>query len=384
MAARLAIVTTDIYAMSVLGRGQLEYFRDKGVDLTLICGGAADKFSALEARRVGRVVRVSLRRKPSLVADLAALFSLWRLFVRNRFDAVVCSTPKAMLLGSIAAACALQPNRTAFVRGRAYENYTGIKRGVYETFDRIAFACSHKVIFLSRSLREAYREDGLDPDRKGMVVRAGSSNGVDVERFEQPTKAERSALRDQLGMEPDEFHIVLAARIAPDKGIATGLELIDRLADRKDVHWWFVGGVEDDDLLAGLKARSTCNVRHVDHTDRLQDWLGAADLHFMPSRREGFGNVAAEAAATGLPTFAFDVVGLRDSVKHGVSGKLFALDDLDAIEQAIRAAANDGQEFRSRFPDARAWVQTTFPQKAIWDDFLATYLKAGQPEASIQ
>ena len=378
MATRLAIVTTDIYAMTVLGRGQLEYFRDKGVDLTLVCGGDAGKFAALKARSVGRVVRVPLRRKPSLTADLAALILLWWLFVRNRFDAVVCSTPKAMLLGSIAAALALQPNRTAFVRGRAYENYAGFKRRVYEAFDRVVFACSHKVIFLSRSLREAYRDDGLDAGAKGMIVRAGSSNGVDVERFKQPTAAQRVGLRERLEMDPSGFHIVLAARIAPDKGIATALDLVDRLADRMDVHWWFVGGVEDEDLFAGLKARSSCNVRHVDHTDCLQDWLGAADLHFMPSRREGFGNVAAEAAATGLPTFAFDVVGLRDSVKDGVSGKLFTLDDLDVVERAIRTAADNRVEFRTRFPEARAWVETTFPQKAIWDEFLETYLTAGQ------
>ena len=374
----LAIVVTDIYAMNVLGRGQLEHFNEAGVDLTLVCGGDRDKFEPLKARGVGEVVRVPLQRKPHFVHDLLAFIALLKIFLTRRFDAVVCSTPKAMLLGSIAAAVTMQPNRTVFVRGRAYENFRGAKRAVYEWFDRLSFLCSHRVIFLSPSLREAYADDGLSAGTKGTIIGAGSSNGVDTGRFRPVGGDARASLRRSLGFRDEAFNIVFAGRIAPDKGIATGLQLIDRLADRKDIAWHFVGGVEDDALHAALTARRHLRVRHVDHTDRLEQWLAAADLHFMPSEREGFGNVAVEAAATGTPTFAFDVVGLRDSVSGGTSGQLFPFGDVAALEQAIRKAADDPAGFRNRFARAREWAALTFPQEATWDAYLANYLAAGR------
>lgn len=66
----------------------------------------------------------------------------------------------------------------------------------------------------------------------------------------------------------------------------------------------------------------------------------AADVHVFPVRAvqgdvEGFGMVAIEAAAHGLPTVAFDVGGVADAVVEGKSGTLVREGDYQGMAAAI-------------------------------------------------
>lgn len=106
------------------------------------------------------------------------------------------------------------------------------------------------------------------------------------------------------------------------------------------------------------------------------EWLGpctdaelaeayqAADLHVFPVRDipgdvEGFGMVAIEAAAHGLPTVAFDVGGVADAVSDGVSGFLVPSGKEGAFAAAVNAAlAHTGKADRGRarrFAESFSW-----------------------------
>lgn len=66
----------------------------------------------------------------------------------------------------------------------------------------------------------------------------------------------------------------------------------------------------------------------------------AADLHIFPVRElpgdvEGFGIVALESAAHGLPTIAFAVGGVSDAVRDGWTGTLVEPDDYDGLGKAV-------------------------------------------------
>jgi phosphatidylinositol alpha-1,6-mannosyltransferase len=58
-------------------------------------------------------------------------------------------------------------------------------------------------------------------------------------------------------------------------------------------------------------------------------------LRQMPDDVEGFGMVAVEAAAQGLPTVAFDVGGVADAIDDGVSGELVRPADYRAFAQRV-------------------------------------------------
>lgn len=372
---RIAFINTDALSFNNLMRGQLEYLHSLGVELDLYCGGPKAEQDALVARGIGTVRNVPFRRPPHPFWDLVSLVALTAMLRRRRYDAVVYSTPKALLLGALAAFLTGQRRRIAWFRGRAYENMRGVKRKTYVAFDRLTIACSHQILFVSPSLREAYRNDGLDPGDKGSVVGFGSSNGVDVERF-RPLKspAARAKARAAINLSAEYFVILVVGRIAPDKGISQVFDLARRLSDLGQIRFLFVGGVEDQRLGEQVSGSQDPRIRWHPPTREAEKLYQLADLHLLLSSREGLPNVALEAAATGVPTFAWDVVGVRDAVSDGITGKLFGFGDMDALEAAVRAAARAPATLRAQYVSARPLVAKRFPQDGVWRSYADIFL----------
>lgn len=373
---RLALIVTDVYAFNVLGRGQLEYIADQKVQLDLYCGGSQQGLDVLRQRRLGRVTKVALRREPSPALDLLALGQLLFYLIIRRYDGVVFSTPKALLLGSLASAIGHQRYRVALVRGRAYENFVGMRRKVYVWLDRIAFSLAHRVVFISRSQHLAYMADNLAAhiSPQDAVVGHGSSNGVNINRFRPLPSDERARLREGAGLSTRDFVILVVGRITPDKGTAFALRLMQSMRDVDDLVCIFVGDFEDEELRRQIKNADDPRIRHQPACANVEDWFALADVNFVPSLREGFGNVAIEAAASGLLTLAFDVVGMRDSVKDGVSGRLFALGDVAAVEAEVRRIMNNRLDLRARGQHARRWAAERFAQETTWSNYLSLFL----------
>lgn len=371
---RIAIVVTSAVSLNVLMRGQLEFLRSQGAEIDLYSGGPDDELLTLRRRSVGRVRQVAFRRQPHPFWDFICLVWLTVHFSIRRYDAVVYSTPKAMFLGSLAAFLTGQPHRIAMVRGRGYENFHGRKRRIYILMDRITFRVSHQVLFISRSLMVAYESDGVQLGSKGQLLGYGSSNGVDLDRFRSLSEPDRCSLRSQLGLSPDDFLIVVVGRITYHKGAREVLELARRLRDFRKLRFFMVGRIEDDALRQELKTADREQVRWFAPPSDVEKFFQAADLHLFLSHREGFGNVAIEAAAVGVPTFGFDVVGLRDSVIHGITGRLFPFADLDTIAAAIRAAVDDPRHLTREYLRARAAVADRFSQRRVWQAYAEVFL----------
>ncbi len=90
---------------------------------------------------------------------------------------------------------------------------------------------------------------------------------------------------------------------------------------------------------------------------RARDELAArAWVAVCPSAFEGWGLVCVEASVRGLPVVAADVPGLRDAVRHGVTGLLVPHGDSDALARALLDLFAD-PDARLRMGDAgREWA----------------------------
>ena len=181
---RICFVITDALSFNVLCRGQFEYFKAARLgEMTFLCGGDKRQIDYLKRRRVGLVQQIPFVRKPNLPVDIFCFFYLLVFFIRNRFDLVIYSTPKALLLSSLATFIARVPNRIDVVRGRVYENFSGVKKNLFKLLDKVAFALSTNILFISKSLMQAYRHDRVIGNQMGVVLGSGSSNGVDKKLF---------------------------------------------------------------------------------------------------------------------------------------------------------------------------------------------------------
>ncbi|WP_151984763.1 glycosyltransferase [Acinetobacter radioresistens] len=363
---KICFIITDAISFNTLCKGQLEYFYNtQEFDATLVCGGDEKQIEKLKARKVGNVMKMPLTRQPNLLNDIKCLFMLWKFLLINRFDLIVYSTPKALLLGSLAGFLSFQPNRTALVRGRVYENYTGKKRKIFSFLDKISLSLSNYVLFISKSLKQVYLDEKIISSSKAIILNQGSSNGVDIHKF-FPIESRVN----------QKFSIVMMGRICHDKGIFDLTKLIELIKDLP-LELILVGKVEDEGSQFELDyiLKNYDFVKYIPHTTEPVSYFQLADLHLFLSHREGFGNVALEAASCNVPTFAYDVTGVKDSVQDNISGLKFAFQDIESIAEAIRNAVENPQKFKSQFSNSRDWAIKNFEQKKVWNNYLNFYQK---------
>lgn len=103
----------------------------------------------------------------------------------------------------------------------------------------------------------------------------------------------------------------------------------------------------------------------------------AANVHVFPVRDipndpEGFGMVAVEAAAHGLPTVAFATGGVIDAVAEGQSGYLVVPGDYAILADAVLHALAERNTLRSS--------ALTFAQQFIWPNFGSQIARQLLPE----
>lgn len=368
---KVCFIMTDAISYEMLCRGQLEYFKENlNFDMTFISGGDPKNVEKLVERKIGNIVDAKFVRKPSLLKDIKSLITLTSYFSVNRFDLVVYSTPKALLLGSLSTSLTRHKNTIAIIRGRAYENYNGRKRTLYQLLDKISLFNSKKVIFISKSLMDAYLKEGLVNQKKSFLLGSGSSNGVNTDKF-KPNSLLRKDI-DTLSYK-EQFTVLIAGRICPDKGLYDLAKIVS-LIKNPNIIFRLVGPIEDsesEEFLNFLKLKYS-SIEHILYTNSIENYFQEADLHLFLTHREGFGNVAIEAASCNVPTFAYDVVGVKDSVNEGVSGKKFAFQDFESIANAIDEASKD-PSFKSKYPNARDWAIESFEQQKVWNNYLSFY-----------
>ena len=374
MRSKICFIMTDAVSFNVLYRNQLEYMRDHSdFDITLICGGNETQLDALRARNLAEVIDLDFQRKPSVWQDGKSLLLLTRYLLFNRFDVVVYLTPKALLLGSMASAFTLQKRRIAFSVGRAYENFAGTKKLAFQSLDKLSFGLSHEVLFVSDSLLDVCLKEQVIKKSKATVIDNGSFNGIDIDVLRPVNHEEKVMLRQRYNVPVDAFVICVVGRICADKGLKDIGDIAASLID-ENIYFIFIGDFEDD-IGKRIVDRITSEGKgvYIPANPEVHEVFQCADLHLFLSYREGFGSVAIEAASCGIPTFAYDVVGVKDSVKDGVSGQKLPLRDTIAVTSAIRQAAAD-IDFNRKYPKAREWAIEHFEQKALWQRYLDFYL----------
>src|SRR5690606_19574991 len=134
-----------------------------------------------------RAVAVPMARPIRLWQDLRSLLDLIVALRRLRPQVVNAGTPKAALLGMLAAFVLRVPVRIYLVRGLRLETVRGPLRWVLALMERLTAYCATHILYVSQSLRDVYEGLGLGPRHKGMVLLEGSSRGWTSPATDGPT-----------------------------------------------------------------------------------------------------------------------------------------------------------------------------------------------------
>lgn len=276
------------------------------------------------------------------------------------------STPKAGLLGNIAALLAGVPVRIYLLRGLKLETSSGLRRSVLLAAERLASWCAHHVLCNSPSLQAEALALGLAPDRKFKLVGDGSSHGVDTRRFAPGP----STLREQMGIETDAPVIGFVGRLTRDKGVPELIGAFEQVLMAEPRAWLLLVGwfdASDDALDAELRSYIESHPRIV-CTGFVEDTtpcFRAMDLMALPTWREGFPNAVLEAAASGVPVITTLATGARDAVIPEVTGLLIPPGYPEAICEAILSLLADTPRRSAMGVAARRWAMERFSEERV-------------------
>jgi glycosyltransferase involved in cell wall biosynthesis len=199
-------------------------------------------------------------------------------------------------------------------------------------------------------------------------------NGVDLTLF-HPAEAPRAR--------NGRVRCLAVARLVERKGLGDLIRGFSRLP-RGRYELEVVGDGPDEAMLRGL-------ARDLGLQDEIH-FLGSlgraevaqryreADLFTLPSSAEAFGNVFAEALASGLPIVGSTVGGIPELVEHGTNGLLVSPGSPAAVAQAIEYLAEDPQLCRSMAARNRARAEKTLEWSQVVSRYLSVYQAVLHPE----
>jgi glycosyltransferase involved in cell wall biosynthesis len=311
-----------------------------------------------QLERIGRDARVRyaaipMKREIAPLHDLLSLWRYYRLIKKVRPTLMDVGTPKAGLLGGMAAWLSGVPCRIYTLFGLRLETTTGLKRILLSITERIACSCAHRVICVSPSLRRRAIELKLVSADKTVVLGSGSVRGIDVERFspEATQPAQLEDLAKSLGLSAEAPVIGFVGRLTRDKGIQELLTAFSQLRVKwPHLRLLLVGDLEDGDPIEAIvrhQMETDPGIIRVSFVTETTPYYALMDVLVLPTYREGLGYVPLEAQACGIPVVTTSATGAVDSIVEGVTGFHVPVGDYDALADRINQLLSD-PELRAR------------------------------------
>jgi glycosyltransferase involved in cell wall biosynthesis len=375
---RVVNIVTSSLSVRFL-EGQPEYFEKKGYEVLVVSSPGEE---LRKAQRDGvQTIAVFMAREISPWKDLISLWRLMGAISGLRPSITNVATPKAGLLGGIAAWLCRVPCRYYTLLGLRCETTTGLKRKLLFLTERIACLCAHRVICVSESLRQKAIDLGIVDASRTVVPAAGSYTGVDSKRFAATSEALGRAdrIRQDLGIPREAPVVGFVGRLTKDKGTSELVEAyLDLRRDIPDLRLLLVGEMEAGDPLPPHIRSLIENAPGIVHTGFLQDpadYYHVLDVLAFPTHREGFGTVALEAHAASKPVIAARATGVQDAVIHGVTGILVPVGDAQALANALALVIRDRSLAAALGSAGRERVMREFRQEIVWDAIAQEYLQ---------
>lgn len=376
MAKSLVRIVTSAGSL-VLVSGQLRYVAENGYDCFAVSGGPEENSREFTEREgIPTTLIPHLVRPISIGNDLRALFELIRLFRKEKPDIVHANTPKASLLGMVAAWICRVPHRIYTVTGLRFETSTGFMRWLLKTMERITCACATKVIPEGQGVKKTlYREHITS--KPMAVLHNGNINGIDLEYFDRtPEVVERAnQIREEVG---GAFTFLFVGRIVRDKGITELVDAFEKVhMEHPETRLLLVGTQEPQ--LDPLPDRTQLLIADNDAIieagwqDDVRPWFVASDLFTFPSYREGFPNVVMQAGALGVPSIVTDINGSNEIIIEGQNGTIIPTRDTDALYRKMTDALEQRDRLTEMSAKCRPLIASRYRQEDVWRATLEMY-----------
>jgi glycosyltransferase involved in cell wall biosynthesis len=245
---------------------------------------------------------------------LRAFVKLYRFIKRYEPDIIQTYSIKSNIMGIFAAALAGVPvicgSELTLTDVRQAGPLRWRRQILRPVLNKLIKRCD-SFIFNSYATKVAWFGDVQDPKFRILYP------PFDLANYDQAMK---------VAVERDTAHrptIGFVGRLSEQKGVTVLLKAMPLIKNRvPDARLVFVGtGPEEDALKALSKELGVeSEVQFVGFKPNVFEYIRQMDILALPSRTEGFGRVALEAMAMGIPVIASSVGGLKELVVEGETG----------------------------------------------------------------
>ncbi len=289
------------------------------------------------------------------MSELATVYSLYRVFRREKIEAVLSYTPKGNIYGAFAA----MPIGIPTIANISGLGKVFVRRGLLTVLVKglywLAFRRTVWVFFQNREDMELFAHLSLVPASK---IERIPGSGVDVRRFSPFEVDELSDIQvnncrtqDAQSVQPfrksiyagdQPFVFLLIARMLWDKGIGEYVKAARRvLSLYPSVRLQLLGFLDVDNPSAIPRERIDAwvnegVVEYLGSTDDVVPVIRDADCVVLPSYyREGVPRTLLESASMAKPLITTDTPGCRDAVEDGVTGFLCKAKNVEDLAEKM-------------------------------------------------
>lgn len=407
---KLIRITTVPLSLKVLLKGQLKFMADHFEVIGLSSSGR--DLDEVQKNEGIRVEAIEMTRQITPFQDLVSLWKLYRFLKKEKPQIVHTHTPKAGIIGMLAAKLAGVPHRLHTVAGLPLMEASGPKRKLLDFVEKLTYRAATRVYPNSKGLYDFILENRYTKPSKLKIIANGSSNGIDTQFFnpEAVSETDKKNLKESLGIQSSDFIFVFVGRLVGDKGInelvAAFKELKTKnhdastlisnpqslvpssqslvpnpksLVPSKVPKLLLVGSMESDldPLEEGtLKAiNNNPKIISVGYQQDVRPYFAISDALVFPSYREGFPNVVMQAGAMGLPAIVSDINGCNEIIVEGENGSIIPPKNAEGLYTAMQNIMNDSSYYKHLAANARRMIQSRYEQTVVWQAILEEYRK---------
>ena len=190
-------------------------------------------------------------------------------------------------------------------------------------------------------------------------------NGIDAEPFETATPVD-------LGVPGDAFTFGFAGRLEVRKGLVDLAHAWKIVAQALPRAWLVITGKGADENRAREALGDTPRVKWLGYRSDVPSILASLDVLVVPSHWEGFGLIAAEGLAAGIPVVATRASSLPEIIDDGADGWLVPPDNPEQLARKLIEVAGN-EEMRNRIGSAGpAKVKAKFSLERMVTGYEAT------------
>jgi glycosyltransferase involved in cell wall biosynthesis len=366
---KLIRVSTVAESSAILLQGQLD-FLNQSYEVKVVCNPGPE-IETITAREGVVVLPIKMARGISPFRDLIALWQLYRLFKKEQPTIVHSITPKAGLLGMLAAKWAKVPVRIHTFTGLIFPSKKGLLQKVLIFTDKLLCKAATHVVAESQGVAKELIRFGIYHN-KIHFIGPGNVNGINSMYFNASAMSTtKAAERKALGLPETAIVFVFVGRLVADKGIRELVKAFVKLQGHYPNVFLILLGHEEphlDPLSPNTKTTITQHdaIMPLGFKADIRPYLLAADALVLPSYREGFPNVILQALAMDLPCIATMVNGAEEAIQHQHNGLLVPKKDISALYQAMHRIATDNELRKSMSQNARASVLPKYEQSVVW------------------